>query len=256
MSMNTRHYFEFTTADLYSALNAWYQSPVGRQLLTEIRAQLDVMLPRLFGYYALQVGNLGANVDLMANSHIKQRFCLDMNPGSADLLAKADALPFQEDSLDLILLMHSLDFAEAPHRVLREVDRTLIPEGHVVIVGFNPMSLFGLWKIMPGRKNRVPWCGRFYSGSRLKDWLSLLGFEALASNNLGFRPPIQRMGLQQRLEFLERGGVRYLPYFGSIHVILAQKKLATLTPIKPRWRSRKSLLAGNLTEPSARELCP
>jgi hypothetical protein len=84
----------------------------------------------------------------------------------------------------------------------------------------------------------------------------LLGFDALASNNLGFRPPIQHMGLQRRLEFLERAGVRYLPYFGGIHVVLAQKKVAILTPIKPRWRSRKSLLAGNLTEPSARELCP
>jgi SAM-dependent methyltransferase len=256
MSINTRHHFEFTNTDLYSALNVWYQSPVGRLLLTEIRAQLDVMLPRLFGYYALQVGDLAASIDLMASSRIKQRFCLDMNPGSVDLLAKADELPFQQDSLDLILLMHSLDFAEDPHRVLREVDRTLIPEGHVVIVGFNPMSLFGLWKITPGHKNRVPWCGCFYRCSRLKDWLSLLGFKALASNNLGFRPPIQHMGLQHRLEFLERVGVRYLPYFGSIHVILAQKKVATLTPIKPRWRSRKSLLAGNLTEPSARELCP
>ena len=254
MRINTRHHCEFTTADLYSALNVWYRSTVGGLLLTEIKARLDVILPRLFGYYALQIGNLAGSIDLLASSRIKQRFCLDINAGSVELLAKVDDLPFQQDSLDLILLMHSLDFAEDPHRILREVDRTLIPEGHVVIVGFNPVSLFGLWRITPGRKKRVPWCGRFYSCSRLRDWLSLLGFDALASSNLGFRPPIQHMGLQQRLEFLETAGDRYLPYFGGIHVILAQKKVATLTPIKPRWRPRKSLLAGNLTEPSTREL--
>ena len=251
--MKTRHNCESTHEQISSALRAWYASKVGAFLLNDIKAQLDLLLPQIFGFYALQVGCLGCGVEMLASSRIKRRIKLDFDPKDVNLLASPDNLPFQEDSLDLILLMHSLDFAEDPHRILREVDRTLIPEGYVLIIGFNSVSLYGVWKLFQRRKNRMPWCGRFYTSARLKDWLSLLGFDILVSNTLGFRPPIQHIGLQQRLVFAEKTGIKFVPYLGGIHVILAQKKLATLTPLRRRWFPRRSLLAGNLTEPSTRE---
>lgn len=252
--MKTRHHCELTHVQVSAALRAWYASKVGEFLLNDTKAQLDLLLPQIFGFYALQIGYLSSGVDMMASSRIKRRIKLDFNPEDVDLLANPDNLPFQEDSLDLILLMHCLDFAEDPHQILREVDRTLIPEGHVVIVGFNPASLYGVWKMLQQRKNRVPWCGRFYTTGRLRDWLSLLGFNTLVSSTLGFRPPIQHTGLQQRLAFVERAGIKFAPYLGGIHVILAQKKVATMTQIRTRWFQRRSLLAGNLTEPSMRDV--
>ncbi len=252
--MKTCHHGDFSPAQLCAALRAWYSTSVGELVSSEIKARVDSILPRLFGYYALQIGELAADVDLLDISRIKKQIRLDIIPGHVNLLASAEDLPFQEDSLDLIILVHSLDFAADPYRILREVDRTLIPEGHVVIIGFNPLSLFGVWKMVLSKNNRIPWCGRFYSSARLRDWFSLLGFDTLISDNLFFRPPIQHAGLQQRLNFLEKAGRRFIPYVGGVHVILAQKKLATLTPIKPRWRPRKSLLPSNLTEPSTREV--
>ena len=248
--MKTRHHCELSHVQISSALRSWYASKVGAFLLNDIKAQLDLLLPQIFGFYALQIG---CSIDMLTSSRIKRRIKLDFDTRDVNLLASPDYLPFQEDSLDLILLMHSLDFAEDPHRILREVDRTLIPEGYVLIVGFNPASLYGVWKLFKQRKNSVPWCGRFYTSARLRDWLSLLGFDTLVSNTLGFRPPIQHTGLQQRLVFVERTGVKFAPYLGGIHVILAQKKVATLTPLRRRWFPRRSLLAGNLTEPSTRE---
>ncbi|WP_223717365.1 class I SAM-dependent methyltransferase, partial [Escherichia fergusonii] len=56
------------------------------------------------------------------------------------------ALPFPANSLDLVVLPHALELASDPHETLREVERVLVPEGRVVILGFNPASLWGLWQ--------------------------------------------------------------------------------------------------------------
>ncbi|MCQ4062135.1 class I SAM-dependent methyltransferase, partial [Klebsiella pneumoniae] len=61
-----------------------------------------------------------------------------------DCFAEFEELPFESQSLDMIVLPHVLEFSEDPHQLLREVERVLMPEGRVVITGFNPMSLWGL----------------------------------------------------------------------------------------------------------------
>ena len=48
-----------------------------------------------------------------------------------------------ENSLDLIVLPHALEFTDDPHLMLREAYRVIRPEGQIVIAGFNPFSLFG-----------------------------------------------------------------------------------------------------------------
>jgi SAM-dependent methyltransferase len=68
---------------------------------------------------------------------------MPMDAGNA-LHCDFDALPFPNQSLDLVLLPHTLELARDPHDTLREVERVLVPEGRVVIVGFNPASLWGL----------------------------------------------------------------------------------------------------------------
>lgn len=243
-----------SSAQIFLALQDWYSSRLGRSLLHGINDCLDSLLPRLFGYYALQIGCLDQGMDMLAKSRINHRIHLGIATGSVDLLANADYLPFKEDSLDLVLLLHTLDFARDPHGILREIDRILIPEGHVVIVGFNPLSLYGLWKVLPGQRKRVPWCGRFYSLIRLRDWLSLLGFDTLVSHCLGHKLPIQYSGLQQYLATVEKIGHRMVPSLGALNVVLAQKKEVILTPIRPRWVPHQGLLAGNLAEPSTRKI--
>ena len=250
--MRTRHSCELSPAELGVALRQWYATSLGGVLLGHLKGQLDNLLPQLFGYHVLQIGHVAPELNLLASSRIKHRIVMDPSAGDAAVLGSPNALPFQEDSLDLILLLHSLDFAREPHRVLREVDRTLIPEGHAIIIGFNPVSFYGLGKLLLQWRNRVPWCGRFYTRSRVKDWLSLLGFQTLASEYFGYSPPINHRGFQQQLEFVERIGTFTVPYVGGLYVMLAQKKLATLTPVRTRWRATRTLLPGNLTEPTTR----
>lgn len=235
------------------ALREWYATAAGQPLLSSVKFELDRILPRIFGYYALEIGGISGETDLMQCCRTKCRMRLGPVPDGADVVGSGDALPFQSDSLDLILLLHALEFSTDPHAILREVDRTLIPEGYLVVVGFNPISLHGLWRMALGRRGRVPWCGRFYSGSRIREWLSVLGFEMMSTTSIGFRPPINNLSMQQRSGVFDHVA-KVFPNAGSAHLHLARKKVATLTPIKLAWPRRRGLLPGNLAEPSTRHV--
>lgn len=239
----------------WEGLEGWYRDPLGRALLEAERELLDPVLADLFGYHLLQVGR-PHQADLLGTSRIRHRLLLDTRSGleqegSRRLLARAEALPVASDSIDLLLYPHSLEFSDDPHQALREAERVLIPEGHIVILGFNPTGWFGLNRLLSGWRGRAPWCGRFIGSSRLRDWLSLLGFDTVTLRGAFYRPPLPHPGALQRtapLEGLRSGGV-----FGAgVYLLVAKKRVTTLTPIRPRWRPRRGLLGTGLTEPSAR----
>ena len=163
-------------------------------------------------------------------------------------------LPVASDSIDAVLLSHTLDFSKNPHQLLREVERVLIPEGNVIIIGFNPWSLWGLWQLFRLRSKKVPWCGHFISSWRIHDWLSLLGFEVKVDEALMFRPPLQHRGLMQKFDFLERIGGRFWSPLSGVYVILAVKRVSRLTPIKPAWKLRPRVIRGRAVEPTANNI--
>jgi len=239
-------------SQLAADVRRWYsESLAGRALLNEVERALEDLLPELFGYYGLQIGAIDGERDLLGPSRVRHRATLDLDVDSMDLRGDPQALPFDKDSLDLIFMAHSLDFATRPHQVLREVERALVPEGHLIVLGFNPLSAWGMGKLTLGWRSRVPWCGRFYPAARTSDWLSLLGLRVVSSRYVMFRPPMDHPGILQRLHVIERLGSRLWPVLGGAYLILAHKRVATLTPIKPRWRQR-ALLPGKIAEPTTR----
>jgi SAM-dependent methyltransferase len=241
-----------SSAQLSPAMREWYAMPAGELLLSDIKRRLDRVLSDRFGYHAALVGCVTAQLDILDGSPIKHRVCVDADPRVADVIAEADALPFEADCLDVIVLMHTLEFAAEPHRVLREADRVLIPEGRLIVIGFNPWSWYGLWRLALCARGRPPWCGHFHPATQLKDWLSLLGFETEDCSHFGFRPPLRRVGLLARMAAMERIGRHVLPVFGGACMLVARKQVSTLTPLKPGWRRGPSLVPGKLAEPSAR----
>ena len=236
-------------------MRAWYRRAPGSLLLAAARNEVDGLLPYVFGYYILQIGSLGRERDLLKSCRIKHRLVIDADhengAGDAGMFARADSLPIASDSIDAVVLTHTLELESDPHQVLREVDRILIPEGHALIIGFNPWSLWGLWRLFLKRGARVPWCLRFVSPTRVKDWLALLGFDITYEAPIFFRPPLRYERLQKRLQFMERVGRRFWPFFGGGYVILARKRVATLTPIRMRGKGRRTLMPG-LVEPTTR----
>ncbi|UCE90505.1 MAG: methyltransferase domain-containing protein [Pseudomonadota bacterium] len=241
---------------MWRALTAWFDSPLGQELRATEGKHLDAVLSNLFGYHLLQVGRLGQG-DMLGTSRVSHAVVMDPATGCGTpedderrLLGLPHGLPIASASLDVVVLPHVLEFSDTPHDVLREVERTLIPEGHIVLLGFNPWSMWYLARLLFGWRGRVPWCGRFLSLTRVKDWLRLLGFDIVEVRSFFFRPPLRHPGAMRRLRFLERFGARLWPVFGGGYLLLARKRVATLTPLRPRWQPRRRRLVGGLAEPS------
>lgn len=235
-------------------LRQWYTHPLGVMLHQLEDEQLEPVLANLFGYHVLQVGYLLPE-DLLESSRIRHRVIIDPDPEQegklTNLYAYPDSLPILSHSVDVVLLPHTLEFERDPHQILREVDRVLIPEGHIVILGFNPWSLWGLWRfILRRRQGSIPWCARFLSLTRAKDWLALLGFDVVLVKQFFFRPPVRHEGVMRRLNFLEKLGARWWPGLAGAYMLVAKKRVTTLTPIRPRWKPRRSLVGKLVNTPT------
>ncbi|MET0088406.1 MAG: class I SAM-dependent methyltransferase [Candidatus Thiodiazotropha sp.] len=215
--------------------------------------RFEPFINAMFGYHVVQLGQLRAGEDLLqrcpARNHVVMG--LDSQREGSQIIADATRLPFAGDSVDGVLLPHTLDFSKDPHQLLRDVERVLIPEGKVLISGFNPWSQWGVWRLMRLRSNAMPWCGHFFSSGRVTDWLALLGFDLLELRYLHFRPPLNSPGVMQKLQFMERLGERVYPKLGGVYIIHAVKRVATLTPIRPKWTVKKRVLP-TAAEPTIR----
>ena len=198
----------------------------------------DLMVADLFGYHAVQVG-LGG-VDLLRNNRIPVRVRCDSG-GSRDvrmLLAEPEVLPFEANSVDLLLLPHVLEFAALPHQVLREVERVLVPEGRVIVSGFNPLSLWGVRRFAQRRNKHYPWEGQYLSVRRLKDWLKLLSFDVHGAHFGCYAPPLGQDKWLARCRFMDRIGKRWWPVCGGVYVLQAVKRVHGMRLIQPKWRTR------------------
>ena len=144
------------------ALHEWLATPLGRSWQATKVWQLRKVLPRLFGTAALQIGCTGG-VNLLDSCVIPSRIHYGLQSYDASNFVRGipEALPIDSKSIDVVLMPHTLDFAQDPHQVLREVQRVLRPDGHAVIIGFNPISLWGAWRMLPYMKRRAPWNGLF-----------------------------------------------------------------------------------------------
>ncbi len=236
-------------------LQHWYRKPLGRLFGAAETRLLAEILPRLFGYHLVALG-VPTATDLLATSPIAHRCRLDaISPpagSSVDLLADPACLPLASDSIDVVVAPHVLEFVAEPHAVLREIDRVLIPEGHAVILGFNPFSLWGVRRLLHARSRTAPWDARLLSARRVRDWLTLLGFDTLAVRYYCYRLPWTRT--LHRLTLLERLGPKYWPAGGGGYVLLARKRVSTLTPIKPSWRPVQNELAAGALNKTVAEL--
>lgn len=183
-------------------------------------------------------------MDLLEACNAQVRAVLDLPDATGASLARVhglpEQLPFDGRSVDIMLLPHTLEFADDPHQVLREVSRVLTPEGYVVILGFNPFSLWGLWRLLRRRRGNAPWNGHFMQLARVKDWLNLLDFEIDRGKIFYYRPPLASETTMDRLHFLDPAGDRWWPMAGAVYLLVAKKRVVGMTPLRPEWRTTKA----------------
>jgi len=190
------------------------------------------------------------HVYLVKNCTIPDQVCID-RVASADIISSPAALPISSDCVDLFVLPHTLDFTSKPHEILREVERCLVPEGHMIIIGFNPYSFYGLWKLVLARKKIAPWDAKFYSVGRLRDWSSLLGFEEAQLHFVAHLPPFKRIQAWGRMQSISNALQRRVAHAGGLYIFVARKRVARLTPLKRAWpTATNQILTGKLPKPS------
>ncbi|CAN0507526.1 unnamed protein product, partial [Phaeothamnion confervicola] len=151
--------------------------------------------------------------------------CVTGSDGPVGVRSDPCALPLQTASVDLVVLPHTLEFSSNPHQVLREVSRVLMPEGHVVLSGFNPWSLWGVRRLATRREGVYPWCGQFINLPRIKDWMALLGFELAGGRMCSYAPPLMSEKWSGRLSFMEAAGDRWWPFAGGIYYLHGIKRV-------------------------------
>jgi SAM-dependent methyltransferase len=213
----------------------WLKTPLGAYLLEQEQALFDSAVSDLFGFNALQLGM--PEIDLLRNCRIPFRFKA-APAGTVMLRCDPTQLPFDANSVDLLLMPHGLEFSNNPHDALREAERILLPEGHLVVSGFNPFSLWGIGRLSCSKRG-YPWHGKFISLARLKDWLSLLGFEVTGGRMACYSPPFRSVAWMNRCRFMDRAGDRWWPMVGGVYFLVAKKRVAGMRLIRPNWNQSR-----------------
>ena len=204
----------------------WHDSALGQNL---VRSGIEIMqklLPRQYFRVTLLIaGSPHAGYLDIVESDVRYRLGKPSHAGnSVDVIGVAEWLPFAANSIDLLILPHVLEFCEEPHDVLREVSQCIVSEGIVVIAGLNPNSMLGLKNKVPGMKFPSEGETKMYSVLRVRDWMSLLGFDAIAGSYGFHRPPFEQASKLARFEKFEIAGARWWPGLGSVYVLVFRKK--------------------------------
>lgn len=235
---------------------AWYTDGAGSLLIEAEKTALELVLSKVYGFHLVQIADPQLS-KLVSSSMIAHRVIV--NKGDSDtwpcslIRGEVDALPIKTDSVDAVVLSHSLEQAVHPHQVLRETHRILLPEGHILITALNPYSLWGVWYRLSRRIKHIPKQGRLMSLNRIRDWLELLDFKIISTNYFFFRPPLAKSGIMQRLQFLEKFGAKCCPFLGGAYQIVAVKRVVGLTPIRPNWKQKRVWADETVPKPSVRQ---
>ena len=220
-----------------SSLAGWFSTEQGAYVLDWERTQFDSAVEDVFGFRALQIGL--PQVDFLRQNRIPFRFSLALEPGAA-LAADPLQLPLAGQSVDLVVLPHVLESHEHPHEVLREAERVLVPEGHIVISGFNSTSLWRLRQLFSARTPGAPWDLKFIGLLRLRDWLRVLGFELNGGKFGCYAPPFRQKLWLERFDFMEKAGARWWPIAGGLYVVRAIKRTHGMRLVTPAWRKERA----------------
>lgn len=227
----TRAPFRRQPPETGTAFTQWLQTPLGATLLAEEQRVLAEALPRLPGLRALQCC-VGAPEPLLEASVAALRWTLGGAAG-VDILARPSRLPLARECLDLVLMHHTLDFEDDPHLALGQAARALRPGGSLVVVGFQPLGLWGLARLLRLNSREVPWIGRFIRPHRISDWLHVLACEVEGFEGGLYGLPLA--GGARKPRWLEALGSRFWPQHGAFYVLVARKRAMMVRPLRPRF---------------------
>lgn len=222
----------------------WLTTPLGEALLAQESRLVEEALDGIFGEHCLQLGLWGDDRRFLRHARTQRTALVDEAPQGEgpSAIGLLHRLPVADDSIDCVLLPHTLDFSDRSHAILREVHRVLRSDGHLIVLGFKTGGLWGLRRLIPGA-GLPPGAEHLISERRLRDWLQLLDLRIHGLTRYFFRWPLPgNRGASSKS--WERRGQRLWPELAACYMLTAQKRVSTLTPVRPRWRSNPKVVAG------------
>lgn len=227
----------------------WFQTPVGRHMLEQELELIEQCRREYKGDLMVQISGSSRKLlgkpslkrqKVVLSSHSPRKFDSDLE-GYSWVVSDFDKIPLSEGSVDFLVLHHVLEFSENPHAVLRDAVRVLAPQGHLVVVCFNPYSLFGVRKSMQlALRKEIPWAHHGLSARRMSDWMHLMSCEPLNTGCGFYGFPVQSLKLMSWFSRLDR----WLSYIGvpcgGFYVVHASKDV--MTPISNGAERRKPRL--------------
>lgn len=242
-----------------ASVHDWLETPLGQALLAQESRIVEEAFDGIFGEQCLQLGLWGDRQTFLKHSRTQRKCLIEEGTvgaahgrdlavaatGSAtspDTIGEFHRLPVQDSSVDCVLLPHVLDYSDRPHAILREVDRVLTAHGHLAILGFRPGGLWGIRRLVRGAE-LPPEAHQLLPERRLRDWLQLLDLRIHGIQPYFFRWPFpgRRGGTSERWE---QRGRNWWPAFAACYILTAQKRVSTMTPVRPVWSKQPKPVPG------------
>ena len=198
-----------------TSINDFYKTPLGKALHRIEDVELTLATQKMFGYHLLQIG--GSAYQILKDNKIHNHHIVNES-----LKCDPHDLPFLPESLDAVVLFHYLEMTDKPGAILEEIYNSLIPNGYLVIMGFNPYSILRLLN---------PIKGRLLSMSKTRHMLCAKGFKITNHKIL-----------------LNKTSWKLL---GASYILVAQKIIGSAMEVKPNLFEQKLLLNKSLANKTA-----
>jgi len=224
--------------DSNESLSAWFTHGFGQNLLAAEKSVMDQLLPEIYGYHLMELSVLK---DTLLSEQCPITHHFSISPcHSQNIQAQAvfEQLPIDEESIDAAILHHALEYSTNPHQLLRDTARAIIPNGYIVLIGFNPWGLLQAKKIL-GRYilRKDHWRYHRLFRNRLLDWLQVLDFDVVFRQNYGFDLPLNCI----TPKWLDKTLGTCAPFSGNFYVLVARKTKVPMTMIKQPWKKKNRL---------------
>lgn len=238
-------------------LRHWFETPIGAVYRHAEAALLSKKLSENFRAEVLQLDFVGWEDEFHQAMRFSHYTILDtQSSGSTEytrVVAESENLPIDTHSIDIVIMPHTLEFEKNPHRVLREVNRVLKPEGIVLLTGFNPWAFWHLPRFLPRAKNKLPWNGRYISRYRVVDWLELLNFKIEVSQGCCLFPLLIKKKNEQWQKVFEIIGA-WLPFLPAAYFVMGVKRVSGGTPLFHRKYLQNRFIAPPFAKPAIRSI--
>lgn len=207
-------------------LKKWYKSPAGNYFKKIIINELEEIKDLYLGNHILFCGYPEYKRVFQKNKKISF-FSLDEDIliSSSNLSKK---LPFEDNSHDVIVLSHGLEYTQNPYLLMREIDRIATDDATIIVIGFNKYSIWSIFKIF---LSDAPWNINFLSPYIIKEWFNILEYKMNFNKTFGVIPYLGK-NITDLLEYFKFIHKIFQNKLGGLFVLSYKKKVVPLTPQK------------------------